>query len=253
MRPQEPPSNADFPWDDFLPELYMLENYQEFYEDDSRILGDVRDYFDSVIGTTRRPVHGIDVGTGANLYPAFSMLPHCETVTLFERSRANRRWLVEQCVKYSTTWDPYWDMLAKRPSYKAADPREAFPRKAKVRPGDIFRPPGRSDRWGMGTMFFVAESITRQENEFIAALRNFIRMLKPGAPFAAAFMRESTGYRVGNVDFPAVSINELDVEHYLRPRVEELIVYPVRSVKPLREGYSGMILALGRKGRNPLR
>jgi hypothetical protein len=236
-----------------LPELYASENYEEFYEDDNRILGDVRDYFDAVIGTTRRPVHGIDVGTGGNLYPAFSMLPHCETVTLFERSRANRRWLVEQCEKFSVFWEPYWNMFAKRPSYRSIEPREAFARKAKVRPGDIFRPPGRTDRWGMGTMFFVAESITRQENEFIAALRNFIRILKPGAPFAAAFMRESTGYRVGCVEFPAVSINEVDVEFYLRPRVEELIVYPVRSAKPLREGYSGMILALGRKGRNPLR
>ena len=98
-------------------------------------------------------------------------------------------------------------------------------------------------------MFFVAESITQREREFNLALTNFIGMLKPGAPFAAAFMRESRGYRVAGIDFPAVSITPVDVEHRLEPLVDYLEVLPVVSSKPLREGYKGMILALGRKRR----
>jgi hypothetical protein len=242
-------SNADCPWDEFNPELYFLENYKDFYEDDRRILGDVRDYFDSVLGSLRTSIEGIDVGSGANLYPALAMLPYCETVTLFERGRDNRRWLFGQREHYSSIWDPYWDLLTKNQRYRRIDPRQAFQNRMRVRHGDILDSTNPRNRWGVGTMFFVAESITQREREFNLALTNFIGMLKPGAPFAAAFMQESQGYRLGGIDFPAVSIGPVHVEHYLERRVDDLTVTPVVSSKPLREGYKGMILALGRKRR----
>src|SRR5262249_32138530 len=149
-------------------------------------------------------------GAGANVYPTLTMLPYCESVTLFERSSANRNWLLGQRERYSEIWNPYWDLLAERPSYAAIDPREYFRQRMAVRYGDSFLAAG-SERWGMGTMFFVAESITQEEREFYPALDNFIGMLKPGAPFAAAFMRESRGSRVAGIDFPAVSITPVDV------------------------------------------
>lgn len=240
-------SNAAYDWDEFDPELYVEANYRELYDDDATILGEVGRYFEHEASRTRG-LQGIDVGAGANLYPTLSMLPYCETVTLFERSRANRNWLVGQRERYSEIWNPHWQLLAERESYQAIDPRECFRQRMRVRYGDIFRPPGR-ERWDIGTMFFVAESITPQEREFYTALDNFVGMLKPGAPFAAAFMRESRGYRVAGIDFPAVSITPVDVEHRLEPLVDYLEVLPVVSSKPLREGYKGMILALGRKRR----
>jgi hypothetical protein len=61
-------------------------------------------------------------------------------------------------------------------------------------------------------MFFVAESITTRNSEFVRATRSFINSLVPRAPFAAAFMRDSSGYRVGSRDFPACSVDERDVD-----------------------------------------
>jgi len=240
-------SNAAYDWDDFDPDLYVKVNYQELHDDDAAILGRVGQYFEHEASRTRG-LQGIDVGAGANLYPTLTMLPYCESVTLFERSSANRTWLLGQRECYSEIWNPYWSVLTERPPYEAIDPRECFLKRMAVRYGDIFRPASR-ERWGIGTMFFCAESITQQEREFYTALDNFVGMLKPGAPFAAAFMRESRGYRVAGIDFPAVSITPVDVEHRLEPLVDYLEVHPVVSSKPLREGYKGMILALGRKRR----
>jgi hypothetical protein len=240
-------SNAAYDWDEFDPDLYVKLNYQELHDDDATILGQVGRFFEREASRSRG-LQGIDVGAGANVYPTLTMLPYCESVTLFERSSANRNWLVGQREHYSEIWNPYWDVLATRETYQAIDPRECFRQRMTVRYGDVFRPASR-DRWGIGTMFFCAESITQQEREFYAALDNFIGMLKPGAPFAAAFMRESRGYRVAGIDFPAVSITPVDVEHRLEPLVDYLEVLPVVSSKPLREGYKGMILALGRKQR----
>jgi hypothetical protein len=240
-------SNAAYDWDDFDPEVYVKANYQELHDDDATILDMVGQYFEREASRTRG-LQGIDVGAGANLYPTLAMLPYCESVTLFERSSANRNWLHRQRETYDDIWDPYWNILSKRETYQAIEPRECFRQRITVRYGDILRPPGR-ERWGIGTMFFVAESITPQEREFYAALDNFVGRLKPGAPFAAAFMRESRGYRVAGIDFPAVSITPVDVEHRLEPLVDYLEVLPVVSSKPLREGYKGMILALGRKRR----
>jgi hypothetical protein len=240
--------NAGYPWDYFDPDVYAADNYEDLYEDDRRIIQIVRDYFDSVADVFRPDTHGIDVGAGSNLYPALTMLPYCASVTLFERGIKNRVWLHEQRENYSKMWDPYWELLTKRAAYNKIEPREEFKRRVKIRRGDILRPPTR-ERFDLATMFFVAESITEEMNEFKRAVRNCIGLLSPGAPFAIAFMQESHGYRVGDIDFPAVAINPVDVDHHLRPLVDELSITSVRSSKPLREGYQGMILALGRAGR----
>ena len=74
--------NADYPWDEFDPEDYFAHNYASLRDDDREILEIVRSYFADQLGDL--PMHslrGIDVGTGANLYPALAMLPFCEEIT----------------------------------------------------------------------------------------------------------------------------------------------------------------------------
>jgi len=242
--------NADCRWDEFDPELYCLDNYAGVHEEDEFLIKHVCQYFDETLGDARKRVDAIDVGAGPNLYPSLVMLPYAETVTLFERGRENRRYLFGEREKYSTMWDPYWDLLLEDSSrHKRIEPRAEMRDRMHVRHGDIFSPKIPRKQWGLGTMFFVAESITQRELEFQLAVNNFLGMLKPGAPFAAAFMWESKGYRIGSIDFPAVSIQPVDIQHYLERRIDDLRVTSVASTTPLREGYKGMILALGRKPR----
>jgi hypothetical protein len=239
-------SNADCPWDDFDPDWYANHNYRTLREDDQQLLMLVRDFFSEAV-TRQRRRRGVDLGAGANLYPALTMLPFCDEVALAERGAANRRWLRDQLTRpggYGPSWDPFWRELAVAPPYRdLPDPRTALRERARVQFGDAFKLGTR--RWDVGTMFFVAESMTAREREFQQATWAFVYSLRIGAPFAAAFMKNSRGYTVGSHRFPAVAVNEIDVRHCLSTvaRVSEIV--PIRMFKPLREGYQGLILALG--------
>ena len=70
--------NADAPWSQFDPEVYVDLNYRTPLEVDLLIVGLMRDYFSRCYEQgVPASVRGVDVGAGANLYPALSMLPWC--------------------------------------------------------------------------------------------------------------------------------------------------------------------------------
>lgn len=238
---------AAFSWDSFDPETYVKNNYAELRDDDRRILQIVRDYFASVLDPARPVETGVDVGAGANLYPTLAMLPFCRKVVLWEYGRSNVAWLQHEIKVWSQRWEQFWAVLRTRPAYRDLDPNQLLHERVAVRWADLFHL--RPRQFDLGTMFFVAESMSEQEREFQAAVRRFIGSLRPGAPFAAAFMQDSSGYYVGPIRFPAVAVSEADVKHTLEPLADDVTIFPVRSEKPLRDGYHGMILALGKAGR----
>ena len=60
-------------------------------------------------------------------------------------------------------------------------------------------------------------------------------------------MANSQGYAVGQRRFPAVAVSEGDVRASLAWATEELDILRIGLTgSPLRDGYSGMILATGR-------
>jgi hypothetical protein len=240
-------TNRDHDWNSFDPAVYHAENYAALRADDAMILGIVRDWFGEAVPLGAQ-LHGIDVGTGSNLYPAFALAPHCEWITLCDYPAPNVAWLHETLVDIPDTWRPYWDVindsgdlvdwdLAKR---KIAQTTVVFRR-------SVFELP--PERWELGTMFFTAESVTDDPDEFEHALGCFLHSLKPGSPFAAAFMENSQGYEVGGVRFPAVPLGGIGLaaaltragaaDHFMVQRVD---IDPV----PLRAGYSGYLVATGR-------
>ena len=241
-------SNSEFPWDDFDSCFYYDHNYRELRQDDRKIVETVRDFLSELHenGELGDQLEGLDVGSGANLYPALTMLPHCRRITMWEHATSNVEWLKKQIRNYDESWNTFWNLLAGDPLYGALeDPRQALDGSAHVVHESIFNLP--SERWDIGTMFFVAESLTSQDNEFQKATRRFLQALRPGAPFAAAFMEHSTGYVVGDHRFPAVAVSREDVSNCLEGHCLKYSVTRVElDDKPLRDGYSGMILATGK-------
>ncbi|MDX6328237.1 MAG: hypothetical protein QOI83_620 [Streptomycetaceae bacterium] len=240
-------SNSDAPWDLFDSRAYLDHNYQDLRQDDRQIIMAVRDYFCEHF-RHRQPAEklsGIDVGSGTNLYPSLSLLPWCSDITLYERSAGNVVWLEREIQHYSSNWDRFWQLFTDREPYRrVADPRGRLSGLATVEKGDLFdlRPGG----WSIGTMFFVAESLSTARTEFEEALTKFIAALTPGAPFAAAFMENSEGYRVGDLEFPAYPVEEPQVRDCLAPRTDDLVITRLGFPgEPLRDGYTGMILACG--------
>lgn len=244
--------NRDYPWDEFSPEEYLKYNYADFREDDRQIVEIVSKFFIEAFAAAKLPhgARGIDVGTGANLYPALTMLPFCEEITLYEYSASNVAWLKAQhrqgWPSWNGAWDKFWeDMCADGAYASIEDPKNELSRRAKIIQGDVLDLPVH-ERWDVGTMFFVAESITGKRNEFREAMDHFFAMLKPGSPFAMAFMEHSKGYHVGEQRFPATDIGENDVEDCLNDIADGVVIKHLPpGIRPLRDEYSGMIVAHG--------
>lgn len=243
--------NSDAPWDSFDSMAYLSHNYRALRSDDRQILTLVRDHFGEHFAQhpAGPPLHGIDIGAGTNLYPSLAMLPWCEELTLFERAEGNVAWLRREVRNYGENWDAFWTVLREGAAYRAVeDPRARLAAAATVIKGDLFAdlPAHRS---GIGTMFFVAESMSSAHEEFESAVDRFAGALLPGAPFAVAFMENSLGYDVGDQRFPACQVVADDVIASLRVHAaDDLRVsrIDIPGEPLLREGYTGMLLALGR-------
>ncbi len=238
--------NDSVDWDSFDSEAYFMHNYGNLRPDDARIIEIVADYFQRATRGAISTSRAIDVGSGANLYPAMIMLPYSSRVTLFERAFTNRAWMKEELHRPHESWWEFWKVIAPgRRAYGPINkPLDVLNGRAVIEGGNVFSLA--PDQYDLGTMFFVAESITTRLDEFQRAARKFVNTLKRGAPFAAAFMRYSSGYLVAGQRFPACSVSEVDVARALAPVSRNVDINLVES-NDLREGYGGMMVATGRK------
>ncbi|MFD4874870.1 SCO2525 family SAM-dependent methyltransferase [Streptomyces sp. NPDC058420] len=248
-----PQLNSDVPWDKFNPEDYIRHNYRSVLAADAEIIAIVRDHFgDHFRRFPGRPMRGIDVGAGANLYPALAMLPWCEEITLLDWSKRNVGYLRDQVDSYDANWDAFWQHLCKSDEYAAYShiPRERFKQIVRVEHGDLFHLAGQEGCWTIGTMFFVAESISASMTEFEQAIKCFFRFLEPGAPFAAAFMEKSVGYEVGGRHFPACNVEKEQIYSTLHQYTKGLQAIRVgeQDQDKVRDGYESMIVARGYRG-----
>lgn len=238
-------ANGDVEWDAFDSDAYFAKNYGYLRDDDAQIIEIVADFFHTA-APVRWRAKALDVGTGANLYPAMTMLPFAGELSLVEPADSNRNWLASELARPHGSWTQFWSRVsAQRPEYeRIKGPFDLLRHNAEIHKGSVFSLP--ANQFDLGTMFFVAESITTRRDEFQKASRSFVRSLLPRAPFAAAFMRNSVGYSVGGQDFPACAVTEEDVQKCLAEDADIKHIQIVES-RDLREGYSGMIVATGWK------
>jgi NNMT/PNMT/TEMT family len=246
--------NADVQWNRFSPEDYWQRNYHKLQAEDQEIIRLVSQFFIAAFAGRPRARLGIDVGSGTNIYPALLMLPWTDQILLTDYSEGNVEWLRRQLADDSTgwTWRPFWHELQGKEGYaQIGEPRKQLREAcqsetghAGIERGSVFSLP--KARWDLGTMFFVAESITEDPQEFRAALASFTGALKPGAPFATAFMAGSHGYPVAGTHFPALPITTDDVrECFTGLGASDLSVELLRTKHRVRDGYTGMIVATG--------
>jgi NNMT/PNMT/TEMT family len=246
--------NADAPWNVFSSYDYWRRNYRELPPEDREIIRRVSDFLASALVGCPPVRRAIDVGTGTNLYPALLMLPWTRQILLADFAKSNVDWLHDQIADNTSPWpwDCFWQEMQDAQGYSDVDsPRERLRDACASQQGyagieqlSVFDLP--KARWELGTMFFVAESITEDPVEFRAAVASFVGALTPGAPFAAAFMAGSSGCPVDGTHFPALPIKPEDVERHLTALgVRERSVDLLETSHRVRDGYAGMIVATG--------
>lgn len=241
--------HGDRDWHKFDPEAYCARNYRALRDDDRQVVEKLGAFFASC--AIPKSAHGVDVGAGSNLYPAFGMLPFCKKVDLLESSSSNVRWLERNrrtlWIRRDRRWDPFWETYLKHSAYKRAGSRTPYRslfRKVRVRRASVFDLP--SHAYDVGTMFFVACSLSTRIDDFYSAVDGFGRCLKSGAPFAMAFMTNSDGYPAGDRWFPAVRVGVAEIAPAIKAIAPEASFYEIEPVDPLRSGV-GMMLVTGTK------
>jgi len=247
-----PVYNRDCRWDRFNPEWYFHHNYDSVRQDDRQLLLWLREEFVHRLRLRGSFRNGIDIGPGANLYPAMALAPFCRTITLQDCAQPNVEWLRREIQKrFRSSWYEFWEVLATEADYRlVGDPWAYLKGRLEFVRGSIFDLPKQA--YDIGTMFFVAESITSDHREFETAVHTFLDCLQVGAPFAAAFMKGSRGYQVDTESYPAVAIDTDRVKSCLAGVAYDCEIRVIElheTDEPLRDGYDGMILATGRRNK----
>lgn len=236
-------TNDDFAWSRFDPEAYVEHYYGDPHPDD-----------DEVVRLTCRALakagpdaKTIDVGTGPNLFPLFAALPIAKHLTVWEYAESNIAWMKRELAGgvLRAPWTHFWDVVCAERGAAFDNPIAALAQRTDIVQGSIFDLPQR--RWDAATMFFCAESITAEQQEFERACAAFASAVKPGGVLAAAFLAGSRGYRVGEEDYPAVAVNPTALEHAFATVARDMNIQPIGAMaEEIRSGYAGMLFLTAR-------
>jgi hypothetical protein len=235
-------------WSGFDADEYWQINYSSVLPEDAEIIESASKFLIEACGARPRSKRAVDVGAGANLYPALLMLPWAEHIVFTEYASPNIHWLRENLadVPGEWQWQPFWELVAGLPCYRAVEhPRRRLAAGHEIRTVSIFDLPPRT--WDLGSMFFVADGISTDEGDFESAVRSFLGALVLGSPFVMAFMEGSHGYDVRGVRFPAVKVTPRSLDALLAdlPVTGTSVLRTDNSIRRVRLGYDAMLLVTG--------
>ena len=103
--------------------------------------------------------------------------------------------------------------------------------------------------YGLGSMNFVAESVTEDPTEFGAICRAFVHAVRPGAPLVASFMENMGRYRIaGGPLWPGYPVTGEMIREVFAEVTVDLRVTRIDADPDLPEwGYTGMVLMSARR------
>lgn len=245
-RPSRSPllHNSDVSWDGFDTEGYLADNYATLHDFDRSIICALSPYYRSLAGGS--VARSLDVGTGPNLYPLMLAAAASRQLESLDHSAANvahLRSVVERGA--APHWQPFWRLCRELDPGLPEDLDEVL-HGVQVRQGSAFElEPGAYD---LVSMFFVAESVTGDRDEFAQLCAGFAAAAAPGGHLVAAFMAGMPSYHLGGRLWPSVPVGEDDVVEVLGPLVRGLRVWRLPADPTLPYEHDGVLLATARQG-----
>ena len=231
-------------WDLFSSQAYAEKNYQPLHKIDESIIAVVKSYLQKHAASNLTVA---DIGAGPNLYPMFLLLPHAKELDLIEYSKQNIAYLQDQINSPDEMWlEIYRYIFPENNSLSKSQLTHDLQRRVKVIQGSIYELP--TQKFDIASMFFCAESITSDEVEFEQATLKYINSVKPGGILCAAFMENSAGYQVADMNFPAVKITDQNLKKLFTSHCTDLQITRFdEGANEIREGYSGMLVLVAKK------
>lgn len=238
-----PLRNADVSWDGFDVEGYLEDNYSSLHDVDRTILRELSPYYAGIpAGSVER---SLDVGTGPNLYPLMLASAASRRLEALDHSAANVAYL-RRTVRSGAgpAWDPFWALCRSLNPALGTD-LAAVLRRVSVRQASAFDLPVRS--YGLASMFFVAESVTGDYDEFRQMCQRFAATVVPGGHLVAAFMAGMPGYCLSGQTLPAFPLDEYTLEVSMRPVTTDLRVWRLPADPTIPYQHDGVLLLTARR------
>ncbi len=240
---QPPTANAEANWAAFDPDAYFDHYYGEPHADDERVARKAAAALRAFAGA-RDNLQLLDVGTGANLIPLLAALPIAQSIIAWEYAASNVAWLKAEFLRDTlrSQWQTFWQQVVDVYGARAAniDVVQKLRACVSVQQGSIFDLP--IAQFDAASMFFCAESITHDTQEFTRACQAFAGAVKSNGILVAAFLARSDGYQVSGIEYPAVPIDEASVRAVFEPLCRTCQIETIGLCdEQVRSGYSGMI------------
>lgn len=242
-------SNRDVPWDEFDPDAYVSHYYSDPHPDDDQAV-----QLASLALSAAKPAGNqlsvVDVGTGPNLFPLLAALPRSARLTAWEYSDANLRWLTDELARPALRepWVHFWSIVRKAygaPYHLPEDPMPVLCARTRVQKGSVYDLPER--QWDAATMFFCAESITDQFEEFQLACSRFAKCVRSGGTLTAAFLLSSEAYVVAGHRYPVLKLSEALLSTVFRSVADNVVIQTIGAADDeVRSGYVKMAFLTAR-------
>lgn len=245
----KPTSNSAYDWSKFDSESYFQHYYGEPHPDDDLVVKLTVEAFTRAYGKDAA-LSTLDVGTGPNLFPLFSVAPLAREITAWEYAESNVAWLKRELesTELRPQWRHWWAVAreAYGPTYDLPEtPIPDLKAKVRVQQGSIFDLPEK--QWDAATMFFCAESITAEHSEFERAVARFTGSVRTGGLLVGAFLVRSGGYIVADRPFPVLKLTADEIIDTFKAHTDDVKIEMIGIVdREIRSGYSGFVFATGR-------
>ncbi|MER5738583.1 class I SAM-dependent methyltransferase [Streptomyces sp. NPDC002262] len=235
-----PRRNADADWDAWPVEAYLAENYRSLHPCDVAVIRHHSALYRRLgPGSVERSV---EFGAGPNLYPLMPAATACRAVDALEPGAAGHAYLRAQLRDGpDPSWQPFYALCRRLDPALPRTLAEALRGVTAVR-GDVRAV--RRHAYGLGSMSFVAESVTEDHEEFARVCRDFADCVRPGGHLLAAFMENMPSYRIGDGPlWPACPVDAGVVREAFAPHARRLEIRRVGKDRTLPDyGDTGILL-----------
>lgn len=237
--------NRDAAWDAWPVADYLAENYRRLHAADIAVI----EHHSAVY--RKLPSDGVDraleLGAGPNLYPLMLAAAAARHIDAVDPSAAGLAYLRDQLAHGADpAWEPFYACCRTNNPTLPARLANALSR-VEVVAGDASGLP--ESAYGLGSMNFVAESVTEDPAEFAAICRAFVHAVRPGAPLVASFMENMGRYRIADGPmWPGYPVTRDTVHDVFADETVDLVVSRIDADPELPEwGYTGMVLMSARR------
>lgn len=211
-----------FLWEKFNPLVYIQNNYSYIHDEDKEIIKILVEFYNSLPYLKK----SVEIGCGPNIYPLMLALSKINSIEIVEYSARNINYLQNQIKNLDKNWFLFWDFItsldSKRENINLVD---SLRNKVKIEQSSIYNLS--KNKFDLASMFFCAESITDDKNEFISVCRKFVDCVKTNGYLVAAFMENSKGYSISGIKFPSISISQKDLKQVFKNNVNDLKIHRI--------------------------